>query len=353
MTTGSEHSEVKTPPRNPYRGLRKAAIAFIIFAILWLLFGQAVPRLFFLPPPPPPPATANDTPQRIDRLEAKITALEDALANTPPGDASLTDARVAALQSKVDALQQQPAAPAEVPHDARVAQLEANVQALQQQVEQLQAKSEAQLSALAAFQDMKDTIQRGEAFGDALQQMQQLVQNNSQAQAVLNQMAPYTRSGIALEQLQALFDATVPKALAADEDSAFKRNLRALISIRRVGDAEGNSDEAIIARAENKLKRGEVRASVKELSALSPTAADGFAHWINKAKIWLYLRGKLDALQLALLDAPPAQEETAPEAPPEASPSAGGNTPTAYPSSLPLPPLPPLPAQSFPAAHNE
>lgn len=356
MTDDTEHTEVKTPPRDPYRGVRKAAIALVIFAVLWLIFGQAVPHLFLTAPAPAPSPVTTDSElqQRIGRLEAKIGALEDTLASTPAGDGSLTDARLTALQSKLEALQQAP--PADAHGDARVAQLEASVTAMQQQLSDIQSKNQQQLLALSALQEMKDTVQRGEAFGEALQQLTQLAGENERAQALLGQMAPYARSGVSLSQLQAMFETTVPKALAADEDNIFKRNLRSLISIRKVGDSEGSDDESVIARAETKLNRGDVEASVKELAALSPSAGGRFATWVNKAKIWMYLRNKLDALQLALVEPNTALPAAAPapaEAPPEASPSAGHSAPAQSSVATPLPPLPPLPAQSFPPAHSE
>jgi hypothetical protein len=369
MTETIETDTPKTPPRDPFKGLRRAAIALVILAIIWLLFGQAVPRLLFKPAAPPVKTgsavheTVPALQERIDRLEAKIAGLEDALAHAGEEDGgSLTDARITALQSKLEALQQAPSSP-ETAGNARVAQLENAVQSLQHQLSDMQEKSQQQLSALSVFAEMKDTIQRGEAFGEPLQQLRQLAGENGRAQEILKQMAPFTRSGTTLTQLQDMFESTVPQALASDEgESLFKRNLRSLISIRKVGEKQdGDDDESIIARAEVRLQRGEVDASIKELAALSPSAGPRFSTWINKARIWLYLRNKLDALQLALIEpkgetaAPPAASTppapTAPATPPEASPSAGTPAPAASTYfSTPLPPLPPLPELVPPAS---
>lgn len=57
-----------------------------------------------------------------------------------------------------------------------------------------------------------------------------------------------------------------------------------LVSIRRTGEVEGVGAEARVARAEARLKAGELGAAVEEISKLEGTALDAAAAWLQRAR---------------------------------------------------------------------
>ena len=121
-------------------------------------------------------------------------------------------------------------------------------------------------------------------------------------QNALAQLKPYATDGVpTLPILQMQFQTLVPKAMAAGQDSSLiARNLQSLIRIRKVGDQEGSSDEAILARAEAVLDRGDVAASLKNTSTLSANAKGIFSIWNDHAQAYINAHDALRNLQLAL-----------------------------------------------------
>ncbi len=333
------------PKRDPLRGLRRALIALGILAIIWVLFGQVVPRYLFEQQPQPAVDTSA-LQKHVAQLEARIQALE----SREPEQVQDSDVqeKISTLTAQMEALKSTPQTGASTPA------LESRLQEMQEQINQLQAHNRQHIAALAAFESLEAAVERGDPFDKPLAELLKLTEENRQAQGILKKMAPYVRSGTTIEELQRRFADTVPDALARDDDSALERNLRELISIRRVGEKQaGIDDESIIARAEAQLEGGEVEASVRELATLSPAAGKDFAKWINKARIWLYLNDQLTALRLSLLTAAPALPVPAAPAAPaaaEPAPESEAEEPkaNAAPAYTPIPILPPEPVRMSP-----
>ncbi|MDP6428568.1 MAG: uroporphyrinogen-III synthase [Rhodospirillales bacterium] len=69
------------------------------------------------------------------------------------------------------------------------------------------------------------------------------------------------------------------------------------IKWRQVDQFEGNGIEAVVARSERALARGDLKLALAELKPLPPPAAAAAAAWINDAQLLIAVEGKLDALR--------------------------------------------------------
>jgi hypothetical protein len=61
-------------------------------------------------------------------------------------------------------------------------------------------------------------------------------------------------------------------------------SLEGLVSVRRVGEVEGDTAEAIVARAETALDQGNLAKAVDDVASLTGAAADAAAGWLARAK---------------------------------------------------------------------
>lgn len=120
--------------------------------------------------------------------------------------------------------------------------------------------------------------------------------------------APFITTGIANnQQLQHMFDNSLESAFALPlpgEESSISAHLnhwfQSLVTIRKAGLHEGNDDEAIIARAEQSLKKGDVQQTIDELDRLSVEKIGYFADFIRYARNSIQARYKLEKMREVL-----------------------------------------------------
>jgi hypothetical protein len=92
-------------------------------------------------------------------------------------------------------------------------------------------------------------------------------------------------------------------------------NFMALVSSRPVGEVAGDSTESRIARAELRMKAGDLSAAVKELSAIEGAARDPLRPWLADARARVDLEGQLAELNTRAIKAlagPAADDPSAP-----------------------------------------
>jgi hypothetical protein len=92
---------------------------------------------------------------------------------------------------------------------------------------------------------------------------------------LLASFAEAARASLAAEQ-QANADGNLASRLWA--------RLRGLISVRRVGDAEGATNEDHLARAQADADRGDLSGTVKEAQAMTGPAATALDAWLKNAE---------------------------------------------------------------------
>ena len=122
-------------------------------------------------------------------------------------------------------------------------------------------------------------------------------------------LRPYGEKGLPTpETLRAQFSALIPAALLAEEaaDDAdwldrMWTSIASLVTVRATGEVQGNTSEAILARAEVRLGAGDLAAALKELDAVSGAAKDTVAAWRAEAEARLQLNALVSAATARLL----------------------------------------------------
>jgi hypothetical protein len=226
---------------------------------------------------------------RLQELTQRLQAMEARLAARPGPDPALT--------GRLNAIEQNLAKLNEGPQRAVVARRTAIVQA----VARLRA-------ALPAGRPYVMELAQVES-----QQMEGQGEFDPQALAVLRAGAA---DGMpALARLQREFPAAVQDAIRAERLApaatwwqAAANRLAASVTVRRVGEVDGDAADAVLARAERRLGAGDVAAALAELDALSgaPAAAPAIIAWRQAAArhvAILAAMARLDDVALAALAA--------------------------------------------------
>ena len=330
----AEETTIPEAPRRESLGtiLRKLAFTLGVLFVAWILFVQIAPRLMFNPDsapkspftdadkppaaetaPPLPVMSSAPTPeekitQRIDAIEARIKALEDVVAATPASGETGT-----ATYGAHGTQQPQNGVPAFV-QEARIASIERQIkeqeeamQTMQAQVEESESKGVQQVAVVTSFTQIKEAAQRGDPFTVPLSQLKTAAPDN--AQAPLDELSNYAEKGVApLPTLKRTFGVAADLALASNDKGSLMGSMRSLIRVRKIGEQQGASDEAVIARAEARLAEDNVDAALKELAALQPPASDAFASWVANAQAYASVRHALAALESAIANPAAASE---------------------------------------------
>ena len=238
-----------------------------------------------------PPATMDP---RLDKMDARITRLEDTPRPVPPDLAPLLS-RLAALESRPV----KTAPPVDFSDiEARIAELDARPKlappdpALAGQVAQLSNR----IARHARLQAASMALEAGQRLGSI-----------SDAPAALQRFAdtpPPTEAALRLA-----FPAASQTALAASrpEDAGlpswerFWRRAQAIVTVRR-GDQVlvGDPAAGTIAVARRDLDAGDLAGAVAVLAGLNPPAAQAMSGWLSDARALLEARAALAALAAQL-----------------------------------------------------
>lgn len=322
--------------KSPYVGVRKFIYALLVLFIVWLIPGQIIPRVTSMydtplpapeipaavdvmpvPLPPPPPTLQTDPAlsDHVARLEAKMKVMEDVMASSPPqstGDNPPLQEQLNELKAKLDAIGEI-SSPMFGVDDGRVHALEEKLAAQETHVAALTAKLDAieqqstdRISAIIALEQLRTALAEGRSIDVPWTRIKHAVNGNDNAARLVAALEPSLMAGIdTLATLQDDFETALPNALDPNEQSSsFVTNIRSLISIRKIGAQQGTDDESVIARAEIHLARGKVDACLKELSALSPDAANRMNPWMARAERYAQAQTLMNELYLAFTGDP-------------------------------------------------
>jgi uroporphyrinogen-III synthase len=169
---------------------------------------------------------------------------------------------------------------------------------------------------LIASAVLRDAVGRGAPYAAPLDTLAALAKNDAELQSAVGALRPGAASGVpTAPMLQARFD-LVASAIAraaiappgSDWTDRLLARLAALVNFRRVGaNAEGSSPDAVVARAEAKVKTGDLAGAVAELDTLTGAPADAARPWLGEAKARLAADKAVDTistLALARLNKP-------------------------------------------------
>lgn len=276
------------------------------------------------PAVPAPDANAvNDLTARFTALEGKLAALDtlSAEATSQKAEIDAANMRLAALDSLTARLQTLEETAATLGTDLDTVVKEQGEAGLKQQ--------RAAALVLATGQ-LRGAMGSDKTFNAELSALEDLARPDAEMatklQAILDPIRNASATGApTLSQLQASFPATaIAQAATADAAGAAigveegwlqqtLNRLAELITVRPVGDVEGEGALAILARAEDRLAAGDLAAAVAELEKLSGQAASATAPWLAEARNRLAVENA--AAQLSTLSA----EALAPAATPTQS----------------------------------
>jgi hypothetical protein len=131
-------------------------------------------------------------------------------------------------------------------------------------------------SPAQALAPLRDRIAAHPSLADALVRLEALLAASPPDRAALRAEFP-AHAAAAL------------RAVRQDQPAAtwwapLVETLQALVAIRRVGERAGEDDEALLARAEQRLAADDPAAALALLARLSPAAAAALAPWTGRAR---------------------------------------------------------------------
>lgn len=302
-----------TPPTSRKRSivanLKGILFTLVVLAALWFGLRYVLTPLVLGDQPHEMPAASssvNELPEslsaRLANIEERLTVLENA---TLAADLKTLSARVEALES---------APPGEAGAPVAVMSVDgAELARLKEDIARLKAADQDMVRSIILAGQIQDAIRLGRPFASELAALMAL---RPDLVKPLTDAESYASTGVAtLQQLQQQFDQAIHPALeSAQEKESMLDNLRSLVKIRKTGETQkGDDDEAIIARAEAKLSRGDVAAALSEIETLSPQGAAIFIRWKERADAYLSAQAVADTLQ-ALIARSQMEPITEPEA---------------------------------------
>lgn len=250
------------------------------------------------------------------RLDAKIEAgLAEAKAGTESDTAEIDSLKteIAEIDAKLKALTEAELGAGEA------AQLLPDITALNERVDKIESTlpslvdamndeaAETKSATLAiAFANLRAAVDDGRPYAAELATLAKL----SPGAGDLGGLLDYEDTGIpTLRELTASFDDARNAALAAQapaSDASIIDRLMAsaesLVKVRRIDEtAQGDTTDAVLARAAAKLEQGKLEAAVKEVETLQGTPREAFAKWLDAANARLDAETTLQRLQSILL----------------------------------------------------
>lgn len=172
---------------------------------------------------------------------------------------------------------------------------------------------------LIALVELREKIASTQPFTEAYETALEAAKQDAMVLSYLNELEPYALSGVHnIQELRSEFTLLIPQMIRAskqqsadDSESHFSNAMHSLITIRKVGDVEGDDTEAIIARAEQALQLGHLEKTVDELAALEGEPAKIIALWYNNASALLKVNQLFETMNAHLIQASKqAQENT-------------------------------------------
>jgi len=262
--------------------------------------------------------------ERNTEARAELADRIAALDARTEGLAQTDNQAVQSLTARVEALEQQVEAAAETPDESasaermasvsdRLGKLEETVASLRRSLEQVRAQSAENVTAVrasamaVAISSLRRTVDRGDAYAAELKALRELASETLQ----VDTLAAASETGVpTLRALRQSFPQYANQALdaagASGDDSLIGQiveSARSVVNVRPVGEIEGDTPSAIIARVENRLKAGDLPGVLAQAEQLPAPAATELSPWTQQVRTRVNAEKELDALETRLLAA--------------------------------------------------
>lgn len=294
MTDNSADDRPRIEPEPPHRELERPSIsprilALVALAAILLIIaigaGAFRERLARAIGPAPPVSESQERVQmrqRIDQLESELELARRQAATRPEPVAVPTEDGETVV---VDPLQL----------EDRIAALEAS-----------QARMSRAAAAAVAAAALADAAEGSDPFVGELASLERLAPTSRGIRALreLAEQGAPTRSTLAGE-----FPAAAARAIRAAEgetpNEGFLEGLGrwfgSIFSLRRIGDLEGDSADAIVARAERRVREGDLEGALSQLQALPEPARLAIQDWTARAERRVEIERRVNALRAQAL----------------------------------------------------
>ena len=230
--------------------------------------------------------------QELQKLKSRYTELADQPDRITNSDVTEKTAELAAantqLHQTMSALQ------------ARLELLESSVQ----QDALSREKTGLGKSLVVAVGQLRQTVLSGRNYVESLATVIALAKKNEKFTAAILILTPTAKKGVATQRaLSEQFPSvarTVMNADKKDGDGFLQRTWQrvgSLITIRRVGEVDGEETDAILARAERRLVAGELAATIELMERLTGPTSVAAQAWLDRAKTRLRAEHALADLQ--------------------------------------------------------
>ncbi|NJM35793.1 MAG: hypothetical protein HC850_15095 [Rhodomicrobium sp.] len=262
--------------------------------------------------------------KEIAKTAEKLTGFENRLqkAAEPSAEAKAANAEAAALKQnlaglsqKIAALETRPAASAVSqetveqtldPIAARLAALEERVASVAKTQSEVNTNAKATALALALY-NLRRAADEGKPYAAELKSIAEI----SPVPLDLAALEAHGSEGVpSLERLKAEFGTAADAAIASENrpaDESWASELwskaKSFVTVRRKGDVPGDTTRAILARAEFRLGKGDLKAAAEEAAQLKGPAAETMAPWVSKLKARIAAEDALKGLEAKLLTA--------------------------------------------------
>ncbi|MBB4065239.1 COG4223 family protein [Gellertiella hungarica] len=209
------------------------------------------------------------------KLEERIAALESRASDTSGGgDLTEVTARIAAVDERLGTLQQT-ATQGESAANQKIADLTTRLEAAEKTLREKPGEAAVSRAIAAAY--LKAAVDRGDPYLTELETFASL----SPDDPAIGDLRSLAATGVKsradlLHDFDAVAGAIMDAASQPEPGEGFADRLwasaRSLVSVRPVGNVEGNDAGAVLARLEDKLKNGDLKGASLEWEAL-PEAA--------------------------------------------------------------------------------
>lgn len=241
---------------------------------------------------------------QVTAIGERIGNVENSIANVAQkDDGSFDNTILIAMQAEIDGLKNMSAGEVDTSElDAAIEAVQGKLAELEAEVAAVKATAEAatvagvkmssgdanNMAAALAVAALERALQDEKPFEVELNAIKSVANDN----AALDSLSAYAVTGLTSEtSLLGQFDGLLESALVADLKGdgtsildRFIGNAKSIISIRKTGNVEGDSAEAVLARMEVAVKAKDLAGAVETASALEGPAADVFADWLTSAQ---------------------------------------------------------------------
>lgn len=255
---------------------------------------------------------------RMSELQQRLAAIESTAVTDRDlrFDVNALDTRIGRIEERAERLEGAVAAPRQPAQDARVGGVIARLDALESAIpDDLSARLDAMPSrgeldglvarlstlenensaatlrraaGILALTELSHAAARAEPFAAELGAAAETAPNDS----AIRTLRQYADDGApTLDELAVEFPARARTALEAERAGQGEgpvmrmwNRLMSFISVRRIGNVEGDGSAARIARAEAALENENLNAAIMEISALQGAAAGAFDSWLTRAE---------------------------------------------------------------------